>query len=126
MAIKPIRNAQDHDKALKEIERLWGSPPGTDKGDLLDIWIALVETYERATYPMDQPNPIKAIQFRLEQLGLDQRALIGVIGSRTRVYEVLRGDRPLSLLMIQRLRNKFGLSADALISQSVNGKRRVA
>ena len=63
----------------------------------LEVLVTLIEAYERQAYPIDLPTPIAAIQFRLEQQGKDHRALIGVIGQRTRVYEVMRGDRPLSL-----------------------------
>jgi HTH-type transcriptional regulator/antitoxin HigA len=125
MRIKPIRNARDHDKALREIERLWGAPRGSSGGDRLEILIALAEAYERMRHPMDPPDPIDAIRFRLEQQGLAPRALVGVIGSRTRVYEVLRGARPLTLAMIRRLQERFGIPAEVLI-QPVAKKRRAA
>jgi HTH-type transcriptional regulator/antitoxin HigA len=86
MEIRPIRNTQDHNRALHEIEELWGAPVRTPKGDRLEVLVALVDAYERAHYPIDPPDPIDAIRFRLEQQGLDQRALIGVIGNRTTVY----------------------------------------
>jgi HTH-type transcriptional regulator/antitoxin HigA len=71
MEIKPIKNARDHNLALREIERLWGSAKATRKGDRLDILVALVDAYERTHYPIDPPDPIDAIRFRLEQQGLD-------------------------------------------------------
>lgn len=123
MEIRPIRNAKDHDRALREIERLWGAVRGTPDGDRLEVWATLVEAYEREHYPIDPPNPIDAIRFRLEQQGLDQHALVGVIGSRVRVYEVLRGDRGLSLAMIRRLHNCFGIPADVLIRPVGKGRR---
>jgi HTH-type transcriptional regulator/antitoxin HigA len=126
MAIKPIRNASDHDAALREIERLWGSPQGTVKGDRMDVLVALVEAYERTHYPVAFPDPIAAVRFRLEQAGLGPGALIGVIGSRTRVYEVLRGDRPLTLPMIQRLHERLGIPAQALIRPATKKRRRAA
>ena len=126
MGIKPIRNANDHNAALREIERLWGAPQGTPKGDRLEVLVALVEAYERAHFPVTPPDPIAAIRFRLEQAGLGPRALIGVIGSRTRVYEVLRGDRPLTLPMIQRLHDSFGIPAQALIRPVTRKRRRAA
>jgi HTH-type transcriptional regulator/antitoxin HigA len=126
MGIKPIRSESDHDAALREIERLWGSPQGTPKGDRLDVLAALVEAYERTHYPVDTPDPIAAIRFRLEQAGLDPRALIGVIGSRTRVYEVLRGDRALTLPMIQRLHERFQIPAAVLIRPAAKRRRRAA
>jgi HTH-type transcriptional regulator/antitoxin HigA len=125
MGIKPIRNPRDHDKALREIERLWGAPEGSPRGNRLEVIIALADAYERMRHPMDRPDPIDAIRFRLDQQGLGPRALVGVIGSRTRVYEVLRGARPLTLAMIRRLHEKFGIPAEVLI-QPVAKKRRAA
>jgi HTH-type transcriptional regulator/antitoxin HigA len=125
MEIKPIRNARDHRRALREIEHLWGAAKGTRRGDHLDVLIALVDAYERTHDPIDPPDPIDAIRFRLEQQGLDQRALIGVIGNRTRVYEVMRGDRGLSLAMIRRLHKRLGIPAEVLI-RPVAKRRRAA
>jgi len=97
MEIKPIKNEKDHAAALREIEHLWGADEGTPPGDRLEVLVTLVEAYERVHFPIDVPDPIEAIKFRLEQQGADTKSLIGVIGNRTRVYEVLRRDRPLSL-----------------------------
>lgn len=115
MRIKPIRNESDHAAALSEIERLWGADEGTQNGDRLEILVTLVEAYERAHFPIDAPDPIGAIRFRLEQQGEDVKSLVGVIGSRTRVYEVLRGDRPLTLPMIRRLYKHLQIPAEVLI-----------
>ena len=115
MNLKPIKTHADHEAALKEIERLWGAEEGTPEGDNLDILLTLVDAYEEIHFPIEMPDPIEAIKFRLEQQGLDQSALIGIIGNRTRVYEVLRGDRPLSLSMIRRLHERFGIPAEVLI-----------
>ncbi|HWF66505.1 MAG TPA: hypothetical protein VN670_04335 [Acidobacteriaceae bacterium] len=115
MRLKPIKTESDHDAALRAIERLWGAEEGTPEGDRLDILTTLVEAYEDAHFPMDMPDPIEAIKFRLEQQGEDKKALIGIIGNRTRVYEVLRRDRPLSLSMIRRLNKRFQIPADVLI-----------
>ena len=89
--------------------------------------MTLAEAYERENYPIDQPDPIEAIKFRLEQTGQDFRALIGVIGQRTRVYEVMRGARPLSLNMIRNLHRKLEIPAEVLIQsarKSVRGAAR--
>ncbi len=126
MGIKPIKTDQDHDKALREVEQLWGALPRTPKGDRLDVLLTLVEAYERTHFPIDRPDPIDAIRFRLEQEGLGPRDLIGVIGSRTRVYEVLRGARPLTLLMIRRLNEQFGIPAEVLIRQAARKTRKAA
>jgi len=83
----------------------------------------LVEAYEQAHFPIARPDPIEAIKFRLEQRGADQKALIGVIGNRTRVYEVLRRDRPLSLSMIRRLNQTLNIPAEVLIRPVRRRKR---
>jgi HTH-type transcriptional regulator/antitoxin HigA len=115
MAIKPIKTESDYERALRRVETLWDSPKGSAESDELDVLATLIEAYERDHYPMDPPDPIEAINFRLEQSGKDSRALIGVIGGRTRVYEVMKRKRPLSLNMIRNLRNIFGIPADILI-----------
>ena len=115
MQLKPIKTKTDHEAALREIERLWAAEEGTPDGDRLEILTTLVEAFEETHFPMDMPDPIEAIHFRLEQRGEDQKALIGIIGNRTRVYEVLRRDRPLSLSMIRRLHDRFGIPAEILI-----------
>jgi HTH-type transcriptional regulator/antitoxin HigA len=115
MLIKPIKSEADHAAALREIERLWGADEGTAGGDRLEVLTTLVEAYEQAHFPIARPDPIEAIKFRLEQRGADRKALIGVIGNRTRVYEVLRRDRPLSLSMIRRLNQTLNIPAEVLI-----------
>jgi HTH-type transcriptional regulator / antitoxin HigA len=124
MRIKPLRSEADYDHALRRVEALWGAPSGTAEGDELDILIPLIEAYERQHYPIDLPNPIEAIKFRLEQLGKDYRFLIGVIGQRTRVYEVMRGDRPLSLKMIRKLHTKLAIPAQVLIQPARLPRKR--
>jgi HTH-type transcriptional regulator / antitoxin HigA len=123
MLIKPIKSEADHAAALREIERLWGADEGTAGGDRLEVLTTLVEAYEQAHFPIAAPDPIEAIKFRLEQRGADQKALIGVIGNRTRVYEVLRRDRPLSLSMIRRLNQTLNIPAEVLIRPVRRRKR---
>ncbi|MGA3046385.1 MAG: transcriptional regulator [Terracidiphilus sp.] len=126
MQLKPIRTDADHEAALKEIERLWGAVEGTANGDRLEILITLVEAYEQTHFPMDMPDPIEAIKFRLEQQGIDKKALIGIIGNRTRVYEVLRRDRALSLAMIQKLNRQLKIPAEVLIRPIRVRKKKLA
>ncbi|MGP8268876.1 MAG: helix-turn-helix domain-containing protein [Terracidiphilus sp.] len=126
MQLKPIKTDADHDAALKEIERLWGAAEGTADGDRLEILITLTEAYEEAHFPMDLPDPIEAIKFRLEQQGVDKKALIGIIGNRTRVYEVLRRDRALSLTMIQKLNRQLKIPAEVLIRPIRVRKKKLA
>jgi HTH-type transcriptional regulator / antitoxin HigA len=123
MDIKPIRSETDYDRALRRVEALWDSPKGSAGSDELDILATLVEAYERQHYPMDLPSPIEAIKFRLEQQGKDSRALIGVIGQRTRVYEVMTGKRALSLNMIRNLHAKFDIPAEVLIRPARRSRR---
>lgn len=125
MDIKPIRMKTDYERALYRVEELWDSPEGSAESDELDILTTLIEAYEREHYPIDLPDPIDAIKFRLEQTGKDSRALIGIIGQRTRVYEVMRGKRPLSLNMIRNLHEKLDIPAEVLI-QPTRRYRRVA
>ena len=122
MNIKPIRKEADYQRALRRVEELWDFPEGSVESDEMDVLATLIEAYEREHYPIDLPDPIDAIKFRLEQKGKDSRALIGVIGHRTRVYEVMRGKRPLSLNMIRNLHNKLDIPAEVLI-QPGRGKR---
>jgi HTH-type transcriptional regulator/antitoxin HigA len=89
MQVRPIKTNDDHTAALQEIEKLWGAEVGTSAGDRLDVLITLVDAYEREHFPIDVPDPIEAIKFRLEQKGTDYRSLVGVIGQRTRVYTKL-------------------------------------
>ncbi len=127
MELKPIRTEADHEVALREIQRLWGAKKGTPNGDRLDVLATLVEVYEDSHFPMDMPDPIDAIKFRLEQQGQDKKALIGIIGNRTRVYEVLRRDRALSLAMIRRLNKEFRIPAEVLIRPArIRRKKQVA
>jgi HTH-type transcriptional regulator/antitoxin HigA len=126
MKIKPVRTKADYERALREIERMWGAKEGTPQGNQLDVLATLVEAYERKHFPIDPPDPIEAIRFRLEQQGLDHRALIGVIGGRSRVHEVMHRQRALSLAMIRRLHERFGIPAEVLIRPARMGRRRRA
>jgi HTH-type transcriptional regulator/antitoxin HigA len=120
--VKPIRSKKDHAAALAEVERLWGAKSGTPNGDGLDVLATLIDAYEAAHYPMDPPDPIAAIKFRMEQQGLTRKDLEPLIGTRTRVAEVLNGKRGLSIGMIRRLHRKLGISAEVLIQPSRRDK----
>ena len=117
-AVRPIRTDTDYEAALAEVETLWGAKAGTPKGDRLDVLATLIDAYENEHYPMDQPDPIEAIKFRMEQQGLTRRDLEGIIGTRTRIAEVLNGRRGLSIAMIRRLNERLGIPADILIRPS--------
>jgi HTH-type transcriptional regulator/antitoxin HigA len=113
--LKPIRTKADYEAALAAIERLWGARAGTPQGDRLDILATLVDAYENEHYPMDPPDAIEAIKSRMEQQGLDRKDLADILGSRTRVAEVLNRRRGLSINMIRRLHEKLGISVEVLI-----------
>lgn len=124
MEIRPIRTEADHAAALREIETLWGAKPGTPEGDKLDVLLTLAEAWEAQHHRVDPPDPIDAIKFRLEQQDLGHDALRAVIGSRSRVYEVLNHRRPLTLGMIRRLAETFGIPPHVLIRESPEVKKR--
>lgn len=120
--LKPIRTKADYEHALDEVERLWGAKSGTPEGDRLDILATLIDAYETEHYPMDPPDPVEAIKFRMEQQGLTRKDLEPLIGTRTRVAEVLNRKRGLSLGMIRRLHDQLGISAEVLILPSRKDK----
>jgi HTH-type transcriptional regulator/antitoxin HigA len=103
---------------LNQVEQLWGARLGTEEGDRLDVLATLIDVYEAAHYPADPPDPIEAIKFRMEQQGLSRKDLEPLIGTRTRVAEVLNRRRSLSIGMIRRLHKKLGISAEVLIRPS--------
>ena len=113
--LKPIRTKADYKSAIAEVERLWGAKSGTPKGDRLDVLATLIDTYEARHFPIDPPDPIAAIQFRMEQQGLTRKDLEPLIGTRARVAEVMNRKRSLSIDMIRRLHERLGISAEVLI-----------
>jgi len=127
MRIRPIRTEADHDAAVARIAELIGARPDTSEGEELDILATLVDAYEAKHHVIDAPDPIAAIQFRMEQQGLTRKNLEPLIGSRARVSEVMNRRRPLTLAMIRRVRNELGISADLLVGQTdLKHRKRVA
>ncbi|MGL6241495.1 helix-turn-helix domain-containing protein [Pseudomonas sp.] len=117
MNIHPIHTDEDYRAALKNVSALFDNEPepGTHEGDYFDIMITLIEAYEAKQFPVDLPNPIDAIKFRMEQSGLSAADLAPAIGRTNRVYEVLNGKRALTLPMIWKLHDLFGIPAESLI-----------
>ena len=113
--LKPIHTEADHEAAMEEMGRLWGARSGTSEGDRLDVLATLIDAYEARRYPMDPPDPIEAIRFRMEQRGLSRKDLEPMIGARARVAEVMNRRRGLSIDMIRRLHDQLGISAEVLI-----------
>ncbi len=125
ITIHPIKTKRDHLAAVKRIEKLMGAKPGSVEGDELDMLATLVCAYEEKHFPMDPPDPLVAIQFRMEEQGLTRKDLEPMIGSRARVSEVLSGKRRLTLPMIRRVRDGLGISADVLVGTGkVAGRKR--
>ncbi|MGQ0709505.1 MAG: helix-turn-helix domain-containing protein [Rhodoferax sp.] len=123
MDIRPIHTPDDYRATLREVSTLMDSDPelGSPQGDRLDVLVTLVQAYEARHFPMDAPDPVEAIKFRMEQGGLTPKDLEPLIGQRNRVYEVLNRKRPLTLPMIRRLHQVLGIPAEALIGVSALG-----
>ncbi len=115
MDIKPIRTEEDYRAVMEEINRLFDAEPGTPDGDQLEVLVTLVEVYEKEHYNIPLPDPIEAIKYHMERLGLSSRELEQCIGSRTRVWEILNRKRRLSMRMIRNLHQALGLSLDVLM-----------
>jgi HTH-type transcriptional regulator/antitoxin HigA len=117
MDIRPIKTKADYRAALKEVEALMAAERDTPEGERLDVLVTLVEAYEKKHYPLDLPDPVEAIRFRMEQKGMSPKDLVPMIGQINRVYEILSRRRPLTLAMIQRLHSELGIPAESLIKQ---------
>jgi HTH-type transcriptional regulator / antitoxin HigA len=116
--MKPIRTETDYEAALEEVAALWGAASNTPKGDRLDVLATLIDVYEATHHAMDPPDPVEAIKFRMEQQGMTRKDLEDIIGTRTRIAEVLNRKRSLSIGMIRRLHDQLGISAEILIQPS--------
>ncbi|MBN2079862.1 MAG: helix-turn-helix domain-containing protein [Spirochaetes bacterium] len=115
MNIKPIKNKRDYNGVLKKIESLMDAKRNSPDFDELEVLSILVEKYEDENFPIKSPDPIESIKFRMEQMGLSQRDLVPVIGSRSKVSEVLSGKRSLSVRMIRALHDTLKIPAEVLI-----------
>ena len=113
--IEPIRTEADYETALARIDDLMDAKPGTPEGRELDVLVDLVALYENRHEPMGWPDPVAAIEFRMEQAGLDPRDLIPFIGSRAKVSEVLSGKRAITTPMARALHEHLGIPADVLL-----------
>ena len=116
MKIKVIKTKKDYEEALKRIEELFNAKPNTPDGDLLDILVTLVEVYERKHFEIAPPDPIEAIKFRMDQLGLKQYYIAEVIGGKNRASEILNRKRDLTAKMMRDLHKKYNIPAQSLLS----------
>ena len=118
MNIHPIKTEPDYEQALSEVEKLWGAEEGTKRGDKLDLLLVLIDNYENEHHPIDLPDPIEAIKFRMEQMNLSRKDLEKYIGSRGRVSEILNRRRSLSLSMIRNLHSQLHIPLESLIGET--------
>lgn len=116
--VKPIRTQADHAAAMAEVETLWGASAGSDAADRLDVLATLIDAWEARHLPMDPPDAVEAIRFRMEQQGLTPEDMSDIIGPLARVDAVLNRERDLSIGMIRRLHDRLGISADVLIRRT--------
>ena len=113
--MKIIKTESEYKKALIKLEKLFSAKPNTPKGDELELLSLLIEKYEREKYPIDMPDPIEAIKFRMEQMGYTQNDLAKIIGLKSRASEILNRKRPLTLEMIRNLHEKMNIPTQVLI-----------
>ena len=115
MDIRPIKTNDDHEQALLRIEVLMNAEPDTDEGVELDVLVTLVEAFENENFPITAPDPVAAIRFRMDQMGLDRTALEPFLGGRSRVSEVLNRKRSLSMTQIRKLHEGLNIPFENLI-----------
>lgn len=117
MNIYPIHTEADYNTALNRIDEIFDAKPGTPEGDELEILGILVDEYEKRHFPIDAPDPVEAVKFRMEQLGLTQSDLARLVGSKSRASEILSGKRSMSLRVIRVLNRKLNIPAEILIQR---------
>ena len=117
MNLRPIKNDTDYHQALERLEIIFDAKKGTTEGDELEILGILIDQYENEHFPIDLPDPIEAIKFRMEQLGYTQSDLAKVVGLKSRASEILNKKRKLSLDMIRQLHEKLHIPTDVLIGK---------
>ena len=117
MNIKPIKSEEDYRNAIQRLDEIFDAPAGTPESDEADVLGLLIDEYEKKHYPIEAPDPIEAIRIRMEEMQLKQSDLVGIIGGKSRVSEVLNRKRKLTVEMIRNLAAKLNLSADTLIKE---------
>ncbi|UOB19307.1 helix-turn-helix domain-containing protein [Abyssalbus ytuae] len=115
MKIKPIRNEEDYQNALERLEEIFDATKDSEQGDELVILSILIDNYEKENFPIGMPDPIEAIKFRMEQMGMKQKDLAEVIGFKSRVSEILNKKRKLTLEMIRKLNTTLHIPTEVLI-----------
>lgn len=115
MTVKPIKTKKDYSQALERLEVLFDAKKNTPEGDELEVLSILIEKYEDEQFPLELPDPVEAIKFRMEQLGYNQVDLANVVGLKSRASEILNRKRKLSLDIIRKLHDKLNIPTDVLI-----------
>ena len=115
MNIHLIKTEENYNQALKRLDEIFDAKKGTEEGDELELLGLLIEQYENEHFPIDLPDPIEAIKFRMEQLGYNQNDLAKIIGFKSRVSEILNKKRKLSLEMIRLIHTSLNIPTDVLI-----------
>ena len=115
MKISPIRNEKDYQKALDRLEDIFEAKRDTKEGDELEILSILIDRYENENFPIGMPDPIEAIKFRMEQMGMNQKDLAELVGFKSRVSEILNKKRKLTLDMIRKLNTNLHIPTEVLI-----------
>ncbi|NDV14623.1 transcriptional regulator [Muricauda sp. TY007] len=116
MKIKPIKSEQDYKRALERLEMIFDSAASTKEGDEAEILSILIENYENQYYPIEAPDPIEAIKIRMEEMNLKQKDLVGIIGGKSRVSEILNKKKRLTVDMIRELERILHISASVLVN----------
>lgn len=116
MKLKPIKSEQDYRNALKRLELIFDAPTDSTEGDEAEILSLLIENYENEHYPIDAPDPIEAIKIRMEELNLRQKDLVGIIGGKSRVSEILNRKKRLTIDMVRELEKILNISASVLVN----------
>lgn len=115
LRIKPIKTEKDYQDALKRLEVIFDATPQTKEGDEAEILSLLIDNFENQIYPIEAPDPIEAIKIRIEEMDLKQKDLVGIIGGKSRISEVLNKRKRLTLNMVRNLETFLNISASALI-----------
>lgn len=115
MKLVPIRNENDYQNALNRLEDIFDAKKGTEEGDELEILSILIDQYENENFPIGMPDPIEAIKFRMEQMGMKQNDLAKVVGFKSRVSEILNKKRKLTLQMIRKLHTALHIPTEVLV-----------
>jgi HTH-type transcriptional regulator/antitoxin HigA len=116
MEIRPIKTEKDYYKALERLEVIFDASPNSIEGDEAEILSLLIENYENQYYPIDAPDPIDAIKIRMEEMDIKQKDLVGVIGGKSRVSEILNRKKRLTVDMIRKLEEMLNISASILVN----------